>query len=67
MGATPTKDDVIHMADEHNVKFIRLWFTDVLGSLKSLAMTRREFEGALEEGMGASRFSPREAPGSRSV
>jgi glutamine synthetase len=52
VSAPLTKDDVIRMADDQNVKFIRLWFTDVLGFLKSLAMTRRELEGALEEGMG---------------
>jgi glutamine synthetase len=47
-----TKEDVIRIVEENDVKFIRLWFTDVLGFLKSLAMTRRELEGCLEEGMG---------------
>jgi glutamine synthetase len=47
-----TKDDVVRMVDENGVKFIRLWFTDVLGFLKSLALTRRELERCLEEGMG---------------
>ncbi|NIM07175.1 MAG: glutamine synthetase, partial [Armatimonadetes bacterium] len=32
--------------------FIRLWFTDILGFLKSFAITVEELEGALEEGMG---------------
>jgi glutamine synthetase len=40
------------MAKEHDVKFIRLWFTDILGMLKSFAITVEELEGALEEGMG---------------
>ncbi|NLE90016.1 MAG: glutamine synthetase [Dehalococcoidales bacterium] len=40
------------MAKEHDVKFIRLWFTDVLGMLKSFAITVEELETALEEGMG---------------
>jgi glutamine synthetase len=40
------------MVKEHDVKFIRLWFTDVLGMLKSFAITRSELETALEEGMG---------------
>ncbi|MBI2906407.1 MAG: glutamine synthetase [Chloroflexi bacterium] len=40
------------MAKEHDVKFIRLWFTDILGILKSFAITVEELEGALEEGMG---------------
>ena len=46
------KEFVLKMAQEHNVKFIRLWFTDILGFLKSFAITVEELEGALEEGMG---------------
>jgi len=46
------KDDVLRTVRERNVKFIRLWFTDILGMLKSFAITREELEGALEEGMG---------------
>jgi glutamine synthetase len=34
------------------VKFIRLWFTDILGFLKGFAITIDELEGAIEEGMG---------------
>ncbi|MFC1954777.1 glutamine synthetase family protein [Chloroflexota bacterium] len=46
------KDYVLKMAKEHDVKFIRLWFTDILGMLKSFAITVGELEGALENGMG---------------
>ncbi|MCH7855784.1 MAG: glutamine synthetase, partial [Gemmatimonadetes bacterium] len=46
------KEYVINMAKEHRVKFIRLWFTDILGILKSFAITVEELEGALEDGMG---------------
>ncbi|NQT05864.1 MAG: glutamine synthetase [Dehalococcoidia bacterium] len=46
------KEYVLKMAKEHDVKFIRLWFTDILGFLKSFAITVEELEGALEEGMG---------------
>ena len=46
------KEYVLKMAKEHDVKFIRLWFTDTLGLLKSFAITVEELEGALEEGMG---------------
>ncbi len=46
------KKDVIALAKEHNVRFIRLWFTDVLGRLKGFAITRAELEEALESGMG---------------
>jgi glutamine synthetase len=40
------------MAKENDVRFIRLWFTDILGVLKSFAISVDELEGALEEGMG---------------
>jgi len=50
--AEKSKGYVLKMAKEHNVKFIRLWFTDILGFLKSFAITVEELEGALEEGMG---------------
>ena len=46
------KDYVLKMAKEHDVKFIRLWFTDILGVLKSFAITVGELEEALENGMG---------------
>ncbi|HEY49081.1 MAG TPA: glutamine synthetase [Dehalococcoidia bacterium] len=47
-----SKDYVLNMAKERDVKFIRLWFTDILGFLKSFAITVEELEGALEQGMG---------------
>ncbi|MGZ4431123.1 MAG: glutamine synthetase family protein, partial [Gaiellales bacterium] len=43
---------VLRDVAEAEVKFIRLWFTDVVGRLKSFAITRDELEGALEHGMG---------------
>ncbi|MBI4294610.1 MAG: glutamine synthetase [Chloroflexi bacterium] len=46
------KEYVLKTAKEHDVKFVRLWFTDILGFLKSFAITIEELEGALEEGMG---------------
>jgi glutamine synthetase len=46
------KKDVLKISKERNVKFIRLWFTDILGFLKSFAITIRELELALEEGRG---------------
>lgn len=46
------KQDVFKAAKENDVKFIRLWFTDILGFLKSFAITVEELEGALEDGMG---------------
>lgn len=47
-----SKEYVLKMVKDHNVKFIRLWFTDVLGMLKGFAITVGELETALEEGMG---------------
>ncbi len=47
-----TKQDILKLAKENDVKFIRLWFTDLLGQVKSFAITDKELEGALENGMG---------------
>src|SRR5436190_582354 len=44
-------DYVLRTVEERGVRFVRLWFTDVLGSLKSFAITPAELETALEEGM----------------
>ena len=49
---TESKEYVLKMAKENDVRFIRLWFTDILGVLKSFAISVEELEGALEEGMG---------------
>ena len=43
---------VLHKAREDDVKFIRLWFTDILGNLKGVAVTVEELESALTRGMG---------------
>ncbi|MBI4297751.1 MAG: type I glutamate--ammonia ligase [Chloroflexi bacterium] len=43
---------ILQRAKELDVKFIRMWFTDILGQLKSFAITVEELEQALEEGMG---------------
>jgi glutamine synthetase len=47
-----TKTNILRQAEENNVKFIRLWFTDILGVLKSFAITVGELEDALDGGMG---------------
>ncbi len=49
---TASKQDVLQQASDNNVKFIRLWFTDILGTLKSFAITVDELEDALDGGMG---------------
>ncbi len=43
---------VLRSVEERDVRFIRLWFTDVLGYLKSVAITPSELEGAFTEGLG---------------
>jgi len=45
-------DFVLKTVKEKDIRFIRLWFTDVLGFLKSFEITPNELEGALTEGMG---------------
>ena len=47
-----SRDYVLKMTKEHDVKFISLWFTDILGMLKSFAITVEELERAMEEGRG---------------
>ncbi|MBA3310145.1 MAG: glutamine synthetase [Nocardioidaceae bacterium] len=43
---------VLRALEERDVRFVRLWFTDVLGSLKSVAVAPAELEGAFAEGIG---------------
>jgi glutamine synthetase len=45
-------DEVTSRAADDGVEFIRLWFTDILGQLKSFSIGREELEGALADGMG---------------
>jgi glutamine synthetase len=43
---------VLHTLEERQIRFVRLWFTDVLGTLKSVAVAPAELDGAFEEGIG---------------
>lgn len=45
------REYVLRLAHSSNVRFIRLWFTDILGFLKSYAITIDEFEDAINEGV----------------
>src|SRR3954451_21192163 len=47
-----TPDDVKAIVAERNIRFIRLWFTDILGQLKSFSINRDELDDAFENGMG---------------
>lgn len=43
---------VLRTVEERDIRFVRLWFTDVLGFLKSFAITPAELDGAFDQGMG---------------
>ena len=43
---------VLRTIEERDIRFVRLWFTDVLGALKSVAVAPAELEGAFAEGIG---------------
>jgi glutamine synthetase len=46
------KEYVLKRTKDQNIKFIRLWFTDILGFLKSFSITAEQLEEALTDGMG---------------
>ncbi len=50
--APKTADDVKPIVEERGVRFIRLWFTDILGQLKSFSINAEELDDAFEGGMG---------------
>jgi glutamine synthetase len=43
---------VLRTLEERDIRFVRLWFTDVLGFLKSVAVAPAELEGAFADGIG---------------
>src|SRR4029079_5202739 len=45
-------DDVKALVEERGIRFIRLWFTDILGQLKSFSINASELDDAFEGGMG---------------
>jgi glutamine synthetase len=47
-----TAADVKAIVEEHGIRFIRLWFTDILGQLKSFSVNTEELDDAFEGGMG---------------
>jgi len=46
------KQYVLKKVKDQDIKFVRLWFTDILGFLKSFSITAGHIEDALENGMG---------------
>src|SRR3712207_5738837 len=47
-----TPDEVRSFVDDRDIRFVRLWFTDILGQLKSFSVNAEELEDAFEGGMG---------------
>jgi glutamine synthetase len=47
-----TREDILRIIHEENVRYIRLWFTDILGQLKGMSITRAELEEVLDNGQG---------------
>lgn len=47
-----SKENILKKVKEHKIKFIHLWFTDILGFLKSVTITSGELIRAIDEGIG---------------
>src|SRR5260370_3349686 len=52
VGVDRQEEFVLRTLEERDVRFVRLWFTDVLGYLKSVAVSPAELQGAFPEGIG---------------
>src|SRR6266704_2090866 len=53
MGSVDRQQEfVLRTLEERQIRFVRLWFTDVLGYLKSVAIAPAELDGAFDEGIG---------------
>src|SRR5690349_1642571 len=52
MDSPSSPEDVKALAEERGIRFIRLWFTDILGQLKSFSINAAELDDAFEGGMG---------------
>ena len=50
--AKETAAKIMKKMEENDIKFVKLWFTDILGFLKSFSVPREEMEKAFDEGIG---------------
>lgn len=50
--ALKTKEDVLKIVRDKKINFIKIWFVDILGQIKSFTISDRELEDAFSEGMG---------------
>lgn len=48
---TMTKDDIIALIEDQNVKFLSLWFTDIIGAIKSVVVPAHQFENVVNNGV----------------
>ncbi|HEV2769631.1 MAG TPA: glutamine synthetase family protein [Solirubrobacteraceae bacterium] len=48
----PTAQEILERVEREDVRFVRLWFTDVLGQLKSFSINARQLADAFEDGIG---------------
>ena len=46
-----TKSEVLQYVSENGVKFIKLFFSDIFGNVKSISIQPRELERAFESGI----------------
>ena len=51
-GMTPDQEYVMRTIESRDVHFVRFWFTDVIGNLKSFAVSPGELADAFSYGMG---------------
>jgi glutamine synthetase len=47
-----TKEEILKLMDDNQIRYIRMWFTDILGYLKGMNITRSEIEAVLDHGQG---------------
>lgn len=52
MIGVPDKESALKLIDDQGIKYVRLWFTDVLGVLKGMTITRSEIEDVFDNGQG---------------
>ncbi len=52
MAKKMTKEDVFRYVEKYDIKFIKIWFTDILGFLKGFTIPKEELHRAFEEGIG---------------
>jgi len=48
----PDRESVLRQVTEQDIKFVRLWFVDILGNLKGFAIKVEDLQDALDQGVG---------------